>query len=249
MASNLDSLGKRGHRGSKPHQKAAYNSPAGHSTSINPIKSKIRDVTRLLERSEHLNAAIRIEKERALASFKQDLEQAQREKKKQQMIKKYHMVRFFERKRASKNLKRAKTQLASASTDSHDLADLQKEVHDAEVDVNYAIYHPLTEKYSSLFPRDDIPGNNIDDQTETNKRSAVAVKPPMWKVVEACMENGRLSDLRDGKLQAMYTERPSHEESTAREKQEQKKQSKKVLPPSKMDQNEDEESDGGFFER
>lgn len=65
------------------------------AAAVNPIKAKIRDVTRLLERSNNLPAGVRIEKERALAGYKQDLEQAEAEKRKQQLISKYHMVRFF----------------------------------------------------------------------------------------------------------------------------------------------------------
>jgi hypothetical protein len=65
--------------------------------SVNPLKKKIRDITRLLERSEDLPPGVRIEHERALASYKQDLVAADVEKRRQKMIKKYHMVRFFGR--------------------------------------------------------------------------------------------------------------------------------------------------------
>ena len=65
------------------------------STAVNHIKHKIRDLSRTLERSENLPADVRVEKERALAGYKLDLEKTEHEKKKQRMIKKYHMVRFF----------------------------------------------------------------------------------------------------------------------------------------------------------
>ena len=71
------------------------NSTLSSAAAINPIKAKIRDVIRLLKRSDNLPAGVRIEKERALAGYKQDLQQAQAEKRKQHMISKYHMVRFF----------------------------------------------------------------------------------------------------------------------------------------------------------
>lgn len=71
------------------------NSTSSSAAAINPIKAKIRDVTRLLKRSDNLPAGVRTEKERALAGYEQDLQQAQAEKRKQQMISKYHMVRFF----------------------------------------------------------------------------------------------------------------------------------------------------------
>ena len=62
---------------------------------INPLKSKIRNLTRALDHGEHLPPGVRIEKERALAGYKRDLEDAQEAKRKQDFIGRYHMVRFF----------------------------------------------------------------------------------------------------------------------------------------------------------
>jgi hypothetical protein len=66
-----------------------------HASSVNAIKKRIRDVKRKLERAEDLPANVRIEDERALAAYHQELASAQAEKTRQKMIKKYHMVRFF----------------------------------------------------------------------------------------------------------------------------------------------------------
>lgn len=69
--------------------------PATKSASVNQLKSKIRDLTRALEHSDHLPAGVRIEKERALAGYKQDVEKIHEDKRKNELIKRYHMVRFF----------------------------------------------------------------------------------------------------------------------------------------------------------
>jgi hypothetical protein len=66
-----------------------------HASSVNAIKKRIRDVTRRLDRTEDIPANVRIEDERALTAFKQELAAAESEKIRQKMIKKYHMVRFF----------------------------------------------------------------------------------------------------------------------------------------------------------
>lgn len=66
-----------------------------HASSVNDIKKRIRNVTRRLERVEDLPANVRIEDERALAAYQQELAAAEAEKIRQKMIKKYHMVRFF----------------------------------------------------------------------------------------------------------------------------------------------------------
>ena len=131
---------------------------------------------------------IRIEKERALAGYIQDLDRAVEEKKRNEMISKYHMVRFFERKKAERALKKARARLSSlrgtrgfsgkmlggegvAAAVEKDNADeedrggdeqeadaAKRAVHIAEVDVHYTINYPLTEKYVSLYPKSSAKG-------------------------------------------------------------------------------------------
>lgn len=82
----------------KPAKKQRKSEPAKkqiHASSVNAIKKKIRDVNRRLERSEDIPADVRVQDERALASYEQELTAAEAEKNRQKMIKKYHMVRFF----------------------------------------------------------------------------------------------------------------------------------------------------------
>lgn len=62
---------------------------------INPLKSRIRSLQRLLEHNENLPADVRISHERELASCKWELQEAERERRKKEMIGRYHMVRFF----------------------------------------------------------------------------------------------------------------------------------------------------------
>lgn len=79
------------------HQERTSNNALRTSNkhSVNSIKSKIRDLTRSLNHNQDLPAGVRIEKERALAGYKQDLEKAEQEKQKQALITRYHRVRFF----------------------------------------------------------------------------------------------------------------------------------------------------------
>ena len=69
--------------------------PQENSSAVNAIKKRIRDVKRKLEHAPDLPADIRAEDERALAAYEQDLEEAEAEKVRSKMIKRYHMVRFF----------------------------------------------------------------------------------------------------------------------------------------------------------
>lgn len=68
---------------------------ASNSKAVNPLKSQIRNLSRMLQHSENLPADVRIEKERALASYQADLEEALEAKRSNERISRYHMVRFF----------------------------------------------------------------------------------------------------------------------------------------------------------
>lgn len=238
-------MGHDGKRSSKkPHkgQRNGHAKPSATSDSsfaVNPLKSKIRDITRALEHSDRLPPGVRIEKERALVGYKQDLEKAERTKNKQQMIKKYHMVRFFERQKATRNLRKAKSRLQASQANSTDYLDLQNSLHEAEVDLNYTLYHPLDQKYISLFAR--LPKSQSGS---FKKEEARPKKPPLWEAVEASMQKGTLEKLRDGKV----TTRPlsNMEQHQAGDLA--------MLPQKTLKKQEDdtrnvtEESDDGFFE-
>ncbi|ETN45983.1 uncharacterized protein HMPREF1541_00165 [Cyphellophora europaea CBS 101466] len=95
---------------------------------------------------------------------------AKRGTKEKKMLGKYHMVRFFERKKAERELKKARKAVAaleaeaegglgemddkeaSASDKKHrSMKELADEVRARETDLLYCIYAPLGEKYISLF--------------------------------------------------------------------------------------------------
>ena len=82
---------------SKRRKSNDFAPPSTKPASVNQLKSKIRDLTRALEHSDHLPAGVRIEKERALAGYKQDVEKILDNKRRSEVIKKYHMARFFGR--------------------------------------------------------------------------------------------------------------------------------------------------------
>ena len=69
--------------------------PPKGTQSINELKTKIRDVKRLLGHAEGMPADRRVEKERELAGYQRDLEEAEEKKKRSEMISKYHFVRFL----------------------------------------------------------------------------------------------------------------------------------------------------------
>ncbi|KAM0131734.1 hypothetical protein ACHAQE_004838 [Botrytis cinerea] len=177
----------------KRKSEPAFNKKQAHASSVNTIKKKIRDITRKLERAQDLPADVRVEDERALAAYQQELASAEAEKIRQKMIKKYHMVRFFERQKATRQLKKLRKRLLDSES-TEEVEQLKDEMHILEVDLNYTQYHPLSETYISLYPPK---GSGEDAEVKATKE-----KPPMWKEVEKCMEEGTLDRLRNRKPDA-----------------------------------------------
>jgi transposase len=157
-------------------------------------------------------------------------------------------------------LKRLKKEHAAAENNEQK-GELRQKIHNAEVDVNYAIYYPLMKPYSSLYPKSRkqkaSDSEEAEDTGEDNKDSAEVDGPKgdveMWKKVEQAMEDNTLKELRYSK-DALPAEPPkkkpkvkeskkSKSEGKANKSQEQASGSKNCTA-----QEEDEESDGGFFE-
>lgn len=85
-----DGPGRNPHR---VHKSKSETHRGSEKYSVNTIKNQLFHLNRQLKLD--LPADIRVEKERAVAGYERDLELALQEKKKQDMISKYHMVRFF----------------------------------------------------------------------------------------------------------------------------------------------------------
>nr|A1CYY6.2 RecName: Full=rRNA-processing protein efg1 [Aspergillus fischeri NRRL 181] len=269
--------------------------------SVNELKKRIRDVKRLLNRVD-LPADARIVQERALAGYEKDLDDELARRHRSQMIKKYHFVRFLDRKAASKDLKRLLRREQEISNSDLDraakkekLAALAGKIHAAQVNHNYTIYYPLTQKYVALYAEQKKKKKESSAQSEKpNEPEAEVVskliydttgeRPPVWRVVEKCMEDGTLDLLREGKLDDGEGEKSSQapeqkkskkstdDDQSTRNKSSTEKVSDKASGKSRKSgdkqdskpkrsaamegaywsanehDNDDNESDGGFFE-
>lgn len=127
-------------------------------------------------------------------------------------------------------------------------------VHCAEVDLNYTLYHPLAEKYIGIFPRQDTPKeqDHMNGAPETLAGPGQN-KPAMWTVVEACMSNGTLEELRDGKLQMNTAMRPQSRVATSKNSRRKLKEKDRKMQVAERSgrsaaNGTEDESDGGFFE-
>ncbi|KAJ5641715.1 hypothetical protein N7490_005715, partial [Penicillium lividum] len=181
-------------------------------TSVNDLKRRIRDVKRLLNKGT-LPADARVVQERALAGYEQDLADEITRRDRSQLIKKYHFVRFLDRKTATKNLNKL-LRREKEETDAKQKARLEKKIHEARVSLNYTIYYPLTEKYLSLYPKsEENPSKEAGAESgaesdSKEKKQEKGAKPPLWAVVEKCMADNTMGLLREGKLNIAFDGQP-----------------------------------------
>jgi len=68
---------------------------ANNHNGVNPLKTRLRDLRRMLAHAKDMPADIRIGHEREVATCEQDLAATVKEAQVSNTIKKYHMVRFF----------------------------------------------------------------------------------------------------------------------------------------------------------
>ncbi|KHN96228.1 rRNA-processing protein EFG1 [Metarhizium album ARSEF 1941] len=167
--------------------------------SLEYSRKRARNIERLLRRKRDLPANVQHDLQRELESHKSTVSDKSFLKKRSAMISKYHMVRFFERKKASRLAMQIKRKMEQ-NPGAHDVEDLKRQLHIAEVDEAYTIYHPHMEPYISLYGSSKSDDNDKGEdaagegsqakQTPAAKASLSDERPPMWSVVEKTMEEG-----------------------------------------------------------
>ncbi|KAG6022856.1 hypothetical protein E4U41_002146 [Claviceps citrina] len=199
------------HRGSFDPKRQKQHRTSNHKAKEDGTsfaKKRIRNIARLLQRNKDLPANVQNDLQRELAARKAAVADKEFHKKRSAMISKYHMVRFFERKKASRLVKQLRRKIEQ-SANSDDVEHLKRQLHIAEVDEAYTIHHPHLEPYRSLYgsgktdSKDKQDGDEVEEEVENQTPAAkVALdseRPPMWAVVEKAMEQGieALQQLRE----------------------------------------------------
>jgi hypothetical protein len=100
-----------------------------------------------------------------------------------------------ERQKATRQLKKLRKLLLETESE-EEVAIVKTKMHVAEVDLNYTQYFPLNQRYISLYPQKNVGESEIGSQDET--ADDVTAKPSMWAEVERRMAEGTLNQLRDG---------------------------------------------------
>ncbi|KAL1918363.1 uncharacterized protein VTP21DRAFT_3023 [Calcarisporiella thermophila] len=160
-----------------PRSNQNSNDPIGNSA----VKKRIRDLTRLL-RKENLRADVRVEKERELKALKLRLDDLSLKEKERKLATRYHRVKFFERRKVDRKINQLQRKLASVASED-ERKDLEAQIFEQKVNLNYIMHYPKLEKYVSLFPKE-----NVDDPKTTEKREAIRNQ------IRDAMQRGEIGD-------------------------------------------------------
>lgn len=158
-----------------------------------------------------------------------------------------------ERKKADRILKQAQNLLSTLHLGTTVYQSVLEDIHNAEVDINYTMYHPLDEKYQSLYPPKARDAAKDDGMISTERtKGGKASRPALWAVVEQCMREGNLIALRDGKLGRKLPEAEAQASGSITRRRGENQKLEREDASSSRDpvlKDEEKESDGGFFEK
>lgn len=174
-----------------PRYERATTDLSGVLGSTVRVKKKIKSIEGLLKR-DTLPADIRIEKERALKALRIDLKNTYFNMKTKERAKKYHMVRFFERKKAVRKLKQATKAYEEVEKTEvkKDIKKARKVLKHAQVDVAYVIMFPKSAKYISLYP--NAPKEDLDENVRRGLQITDEKRLEYRKMMEEVIDNDRL---------------------------------------------------------
>ncbi|EQK99650.1 rRNA-processing protein EFG1 [Ophiocordyceps sinensis CO18] len=153
-------------------------------------KKRARNIQRLLQRKQDLPANVVNDLERELSAHKADLADKAFQRKRSAMIAKYHMVRFFERRKAARLVKQLQREIEQ-EMESDETDRLKKDLHIAAVDEAYTLYYPHLEPYVSLYGNSQaVEADEGEGKVPSARVSLKAERPPMWSIIETTMAEG-----------------------------------------------------------
>lgn len=204
---------------------------------MNQLKAALRQTKRLLARND-IEPGKRQEAERRLIAIEQDIEAKQTQNVERDNAnvernnaKRYHKIRFFERQKLVRRIKKLKKNLAAESGEEGETS--ATELQEARVLLNYVLHYPMSHKYVALFPSSTTTSTDFDLTTlfsaavaqgqpqsdtsitepveDASRKKAVEVR----KHIEREMETGTLSKEPEMELEKRANESRLESESAA----------------------------------
>lgn len=158
------------------------------------IKKKIRDIQRLLKRT-NLPATVRVNNERTLKALEHQLNNVVNKSKEKKVAKKYHMVRFFEKKKATRLLKQAKKAFdeAEATNERKTIKKARTYLKHKQIDLAYTMLFPKDQKYISLYPNPkDEDNSTLTSKAKEGMKRTEQAKLEFRKHVESLIQDNKL---------------------------------------------------------
>ncbi|KAI9345935.1 hypothetical protein BD770DRAFT_413871 [Pilaira anomala] len=153
--------------GKQPQNKSTFvrtrNQANDIPVSASKIKKRIRDVKRTLNKGKHISAQVITESKRRLHALEFELGEKIIDEAERTNSIRYHKVKFLERKKVQRKIKKAKANLA-AETDETKKAALQDKLDDLEIKALYINHYPKTLPYASLFAGETEEGDEEDEE-------------------------------------------------------------------------------------
>ncbi|CDO91953.1 unnamed protein product [Kluyveromyces dobzhanskii CBS 2104] len=155
----------------------------------NKIKKQIRNVERLLQkRRDVLPDTVIVEKERMLEGLKYELKEAELRQIGRRNAKKYHMVRFFERKKALRRYKQASKKLIADPENKK----LQKELRECAIDLCYVVNFPRLSKYIAIYPNAAANGEDASEDVQKGTEGTNGKRGEFRALVGKQLDDGTL---------------------------------------------------------
>ncbi|KAF4335634.1 rRNA-processing efg-1 [Fusarium beomiforme] len=221
----------------EPRNGASFHSAKKHKSSKSKhrpnegtstwAKKRTRTIERLLNRNQDLPANVRNDLERELGALKATVSDKAFQKLRSAMISKYHMVRFFERKKASRLAKQLRKKIdETESTEADAIEALKRDLHVAEVDEAYTQHFPHAEPYISLYTstksekEEEHKDDDRLDYTPLKHRGLLHTeRPSIWFDIEQAMKDGshalrNIRERRPAELAQAQSERRQNKPKT-----------------------------------
>ncbi|CAH3174070.1 unnamed protein product [Porites lobata] len=189
------------------------------------LKNKLRDVQRLLKKSD-LPATVRVIQERMLEVLKETIKDKAKEDKEKIIIQRCKKVKFFEKRKLFRKYKTCLRELKECSENEERNA-LRKELEEIKLQWNYVIHFPQDVKYISLFPATSYTNVEVLQKQEQILKD-ISEKIAIGQFEDASETIGQMGK---GFKQTTAGKPKSMEGKTKQVEQERKEESEDETPP------------------
>ncbi|EQC28616.1 hypothetical protein SDRG_13695 [Saprolegnia diclina VS20] len=155
------------------------------------LKNKLRNLERLLKK-DTLPEDIRTAKTQELADLQAQVETKLQQETEREISLKYRKVKFFDRRRVMRTLKKLKAQITATRTKA-----LEEAYEAAKKDMMYIFYYPKGEKYINLFAEKTKKQHSDDELARQGELKEAAIKAYKAQKSHADFDNYCFCDAKE----------------------------------------------------